>query len=616
MTDATATAVLSGRDGFRALLRGWQPLVFYQLLMSLVIAAVVSPWLLTLSYTLIEFSGEPVLGNTELAAFLASPLGLASLALGLSVLVALLFVEYAGLIVLTDAALRGETLTIRQLVATMLGAAPQLLGLAVVSTSLAVASALPFVGLAVLAYWLLLAGSDINFYLAARPPRFWVAVAIGAFLACAIAACLLRLLIRWAFAVPACALAGHGWREAMRWSAKLVRGRAWRLLCMIGGWLLLKYLVLATAAFGLDWINGVLMDRLGERLSTLVWSVVALILLDAFVMQLVAAVFAIGTAGMLALAYEQARRSHPDSCYGGLSRSADSGVSPDRAGMLRAAIVAIAVLGPLASVAYPLLFSSEIVTHREVRVTAHRAGPTTAPENSVTALRLAIAARADCVEIDVQQTSDGHVVLVHDRDMRRVTGDSREVADVSLIELGRLRLLNAGQPTDERIPTLAEFLDACDEKLRLNVEMKDFGRSPNLGAAVAGVLREQGFLDRAVVSSFQLPPLFQARQAEPALPIGAILSAAKGDMTRLPVNFLSLNERLVTAELVRRAHRRNMEVHVWTVNDRESAVRLMDLGCDNLITRQPALMRQVVDWYAELDDIERMLLRLRRWMRE
>jgi glycerophosphoryl diester phosphodiesterase len=133
---------------------------------------------------------------------------------------------------------------------------------------------------------------------------------------------------------------------------------------------------------------------------------------------------------------------------------------------------------------------------------------------------------------------------------------------------------------------------------------------------VLNVLREHEFTTRAVVSGFQLPPLREIKDAEPTLPIGMILSAVQGDVTRLPVNFLSLNQRLVRADLVRRAHERGMEVHAWTVNDPEVALRLLDLGCDNLITSDPKLIREVVDWYAGLGDIERMLLRVRRLMRE
>lgn len=98
--------------------------------------------------------------------------------------------------------------------------------------------------------------------------------------------------------------------------------------------------------------------------------------------------------------------------------------------------------------------------------------------------------------------------------------------------------------------------------------------------------------------------------------MGVILTAGKGDLARLPVNFLSLNQRLVSTNLVRRAHRRGLQVHAWTVNDRDQALRLMDLGCDKLITSNPALMREIVDWYTQLGDVERMLMRLRRWMRE
>jgi glycerophosphoryl diester phosphodiesterase len=176
--------------------------------------------------------------------------------------------------------------------------------------------------------------------------------------------------------------------------------------------------------------------------------------------------------------------------------------------------------------------------------------------------------------------------------------------------------LQDGRPGDERIPTLAEFLSACPDALRVNVEMKDFGGGPMLGQAVAQVLREQDFVERAVTSSFQMAPLVAAQQTEPKLPIGAILSTAQGDITRLPVNFLSINRRLVTGDLVRRAHRRDLQIHVWGVNDRETTLRMLDLGCDNVITREPALVRKVVDEYAALSDVERMLLRLRRWMRE
>jgi len=612
----TADGPLDWRRGLQALARGWKPLVVYELLMSLLSATVLAPLVVTCSYHLIGISGESVLGNQDLVQFALSPIGAAALMLVVSMTVGLLFLEFSGLILLVDAALRGSALSTRQVVAWMFSAAPRLLGLAVLQSSLAILAALPFLGLAAVAYWFLLSGSDINFYLTERPPRFWVAVTIGIALALGLAASAAWLLAQWAFSVPVCVLNGHSWLSALRLSSRLARGRTWRLLLTIVGWLLLKDVAIFAALVGLDWGNTVLFRQFDDRLSALVWSTVAMLLLDAIALQLLGAVFAIGLAALIAYEYQGARRSSSDPRFAIAVKSVVASV-PWPARRTRAAIVAIALMGPVASLVYALVLSREFVEHRSVRVTGHRAGPKPAPENSLSALRASIAVRADFVEIDVQQTADGHVVLLHDRDLRRVTGDARDLHDVKLADLKALRLQAAGgEPSDDGIPTLAEFLAACDGQIRLNIELKDYGHSPHLAAAVLEVLRAHGFIDRAIVSCFEMPPLVEVRQGEPGLPVGVILSVVQGDASRLPVDFLSLNQRLVRADLVRRAHQRGMEVHAWTVNERSTALRVLELGCDNLITSDPALMREVVDWHAGLGDVERMLVRLRRWLRE
>ena len=143
--------------------------------------------------------------------------------------------------------------------------------------------------------------------------------------------------------------------------------------------------------------------------------------------------------------------------------------------------------------------------------------------------------------------------------------------------------------TEEHVPTLAEMFAACGTDIRLNVELKYYGDNAAPVPAVLEVLRADEFSGRAIVSCLQLAPLTEMSRLDPELPVGMILSTGQGDMTRLPVNFLSLHQRLVNAHLVKRAHRRGMEVHVWGVSDREAVLRLLDLGCDNLITDDPAM---------------------------
>ena len=543
--------------------------------------------------------------------FLLSPLGVIGLVFAASASLALLLIKYAALIVTADLALREVAISLRQVVATVVRGLAHVFALALVQTCLAIALAAPFAGLAALVYWWLLSGTDINFYLTERPARFWLAAAIGVLLVIGLVVSAIWLFLRWVLALPGCVLAGQSWREAMRHSATLVRGRGLRLLAVLGTWQLAKYVAYVVVMAGLDQTNHLLLRGFGERLAMLVWSTVLLLLVDAIVLQLLGATFEIGLALILAHEYRLACLAHGEKPITLREETQQSAQAVGRSWPIVATAGALLVAGPLASMKYALALAEEFVEHRLTQVTAHRAGSKAAPENSLVALRRSLAAGADYVEIDVQQTADGQVILMHDRDLRRVTGDPREPNLMPLAELAPLRLRWQGAATEETIPTLAQFLAACDERIRLNVEMKDFGRTPQLGQAVATVLDENGFLDRARVSSFAMAPLLGAQAAQPHLPIGIILATAQGDITRLPVEFLSLNERLVRGDLVRRAHARGQAVHVWTVNDRESALRLLDLGCDNLITSDPAPLRELVDWYAGLDDTERMLLRLR-----
>ncbi len=599
----------------RAARGAWFPLACWELAISLLWAAALGPLLLALSYQAIELSGDSVLGNVELARFLGSPIGVAALVLGASLSLGLIWMELAVLILWGSAAQRGAPMTSRQAAAAMLGAAPRLFGLAAAQTCALLLVALPLLVLGAGLYWVLLGGTDINFYLAERPPKFWFAAAAGAVLAVLFIVIAAGLFSRWALALPACMVDGHGWMAALAASSRLMRGRRWRLILLVAAWLAIKYLLLLGTLWVLDAANERLLSWLPGELPALIWVTLAALIVDAGIVQVVGALFAIGIALLLVDEYQQALARHEQSPGFGRGPAFQQATPvPGWRGWLMLGLLAVA--GPAASLTYALAVAPELVERRPALVTAHRAGPKPAPENSLAALRLALAAGADFVELDVQPTADGQVVLAHDRDLRRVTGDPRVVTELRLDEIAALRLREGSAPGREPIPTLEQFLAACDGQIRLNVEMKDFGNAGGLALAVLDVLRRHDFTDRAVVSCFQLAPLRELKKAEPRLPVGKIVSASQGDLTRLPVDFLSVHQRLVRGGLVGRAHRRGMQVHVWTVNDRETVLRMLDHGCDNLITSRPEMVREIVDEYAQLGNVERMVLRVRRWLRE
>lgn len=107
-----------------------------------------------------------------------------------------------------------------------------------------------------------------------------------------------------------------------------------------------------------------------------------------------------------------------------------------------------------------------------ILVTAHRAAHQTHPENSIAAIKDAIQTGADIVEIDVRSTKEGVLVLMHDKTINRMTGDTGLVSDFTLQQLREKRLLFNGKPTDELIPTLKEALEAAHGYIMVDIDFK------------------------------------------------------------------------------------------------------------------------------------------------
>ncbi len=112
--------------------------------------------------------------------------------------------------------------------------------------------------------------------------------------------------------------------------------------------------------------------------------------------------------------------------------------------------------------------------HRPERVlvASHRAAHQQYPENSLAAIREAIRLGVDIIELDVRETKDGVLVLLHDKSITRVTGKPGDVADLTYQELQQFPLLHNGQPTEERIPTFEEALKLVKGKAMLDIDFK------------------------------------------------------------------------------------------------------------------------------------------------
>lgn len=235
------------------------------------------------------------------------------------------------------------------------------------------------------------------------------------------------------------------------------------------------------------------------------------------------------------------------------------------------------------------------------RVLAHR-GLVTATdaahgiaENTFAAVASAHAAGCRYVESDCHLTADGVVVLFHDDNLSRVTGDPRLVADVAVGELEALMADRGG------LITLSQALDAFPE-LRFNLDVKAEAAAEPTGRLVAKharrVLltsfsddRRRAALDAARAAGAGIRPATSAGTTTIVRLITALavrsnrlVARALADVDALQVPERRGRVRIVTPRLIDAAHRHGVEVHVWTVNDTADMRRLVGMGVDGIVT--------------------------------
>jgi glycerophosphoryl diester phosphodiesterase len=246
-------------------------------------------------------------------------------------------------------------------------------------------------------------------------------------------------------------------------------------------------------------------------------------------------------------------------------------------------------------------------------VTAHRGHSLAAPENTLSAIRKAIESGADYAEVDVQPTADGVVVLMHDRDLKRVAGVPQRVDELPYDEVGKLDVgswFNSAFAA-ERVPTLAEVINLSRGRIKLNIELKSVGPDQRLVQEVTRLVREQDYASDCLVTSLNYDSLLEVKEHNPRLRTGLIVAHALGDVSRLEVDALSVRAGDLSDKVVRAAHRRGREVHVWTVNEPREMARLMKRGVDNIITDDPDLAIRVRDEWANVTGTERLVLAAR-----
>ena len=234
-----------------------------------------------------------------------------------------------------------------------------------------------------------------------------------------------------------------------------------------------------------------------------------------------------------------------------------------------------------------------------MEVTAHRGASMHCPENTMAAFRLAQEQGADWIELDVQESRDGKIFVMHDTNFFRTTGVDKGAWEMDWEEISRLdagSFFNhdfAGEP----IPLLEEVIEFAKETgIRLNIELKPSGHEKDLAGGVMDVVEEYGFEDQCVITSQSYDVITKVRERNETIETVYVMGLAYGAINRLSVaDAFSIRSTSISRSLVRDLHNRGHQVYAWTVDSRQNINRMINLEVDNIITNNVPLAIEIIN---------------------
>lgn len=241
-------------------------------------------------------------------------------------------------------------------------------------------------------------------------------------------------------------------------------------------------------------------------------------------------------------------------------------------------------------------------------IIAHRGESWIAPENTLSAVKLAWENGADAVEIDVRLTKDNKIVVIHDANTRRVSGKWKRISNTNLKELKKL---DVGRYKDikyqgEKIPTLHEVLSTVPKGRKILIEIKS---SCKIVPYLKEVIFHSGLdKDQVEIISFNFKTLIEVRKQLPKyniLWVSALNYGKRCKFLHRPIDKIIEKALkfemhgvdlwtgdLLTAEMVKNVKATGLKLYVWTINNPEKARNLFIMGVDGIATDRAVWIRE------------------------
>jgi glycerophosphoryl diester phosphodiesterase len=218
------------------------------------------------------------------------------------------------------------------------------------------------------------------------------------------------------------------------------------------------------------------------------------------------------------------------------------------------------------------------------------------------AFRLAVEQSADWIELDVHQTADRHLVVLHDFTLRRTAGDPRPIRELTLEQVKKLDVggwRNAPY-RGERVPTLDEVLAFANGRIRVFIELKRGSPFyPGIERRLLETIARYSAKDRVGISTFDLTALKTLRGLDPEIPLGLLTRKTRpleilNEAKSLKVQSIHISTHRLSKKLLTLAHSNHLPVYVYTVNRTSLMKRFLAMGADGIFTNYPDRLRDLL----------------------
>ncbi len=586
----------------------WWPLLLVHLAYVALGFVLISPLVGLFAQLPLLLSGQSVLADQDILYFFLSPIGLICLILLTGIFIAFMAVEQTSMLAMTVVSGGQQKVGILESISFARKSFPNILMLSVLLTGRVLALAAPFLIAGAAIAWVLITRYDINYYLTARPFAFWVVVATSCALIGAMVAVVTYKLIRWSLIFPLVLFRDSTPSNAFTESSRIVSGSGsgWMIFRTFAVWGLLG-LGLSVITLGVietlgNWIVPVFMETLGPLTIVLgglmfLWITAGTIVTALTSMTLALILVDLADRHKIELSYESSKRVAHEGPMGNFK------MTPVSLGLILGG-------GLIASLITGSMLMDNIRTDDNVMIIAHRGASGAAPENTLASVRQAIKDGADWIEIDVQETADGEVVVFHDGDFMRQSNVNLKIWDATVSDIAEIDIGSwfDAKFSSERTPTLRAVLDEARDKAKVLIELKYYGHDKKLEERVVQIVENAKMTPEIAVMSLKYDGVRKLRALRPKWEAGVLIAKSLGSPTKLDAEFLAVHVNMATSAFIRSTHQADKQLMVWTVNDAISMSRLISLGVDGVITDEPALARRVLAEREDMNAAERLLL--------